>query len=92
MSDREPFRTIYYPNVSDRERAAVIAIEPGTTINNINIVVPKLEETITIEGVLRYSDGSLVAEEWVKFRAINTDNQEITATLASRLIRAGGFL
>ena len=27
----------------------------------------KLEETVTIEGVLRYSDGTPAVEEWVKF-------------------------
>ncbi|MGH9908132.1 MAG: carboxypeptidase-like regulatory domain-containing protein, partial [Pyrinomonadaceae bacterium] len=50
LSSDEPFRTLFYPNVSERERAAVITIVPGEKINDINIVVPKLEETITLEG------------------------------------------
>ena len=58
LSSSEPFRSLFYPNVSDRERAVVITIGPGDAVNDINIVVPKLEETITIDGVLSYSDGS----------------------------------
>lgn len=67
LSNREPFARLYYPNVTERERAAVITIGPGDTIEDINIVVPKLAEMITIEGVLRYSDGKPVTGEWVRF-------------------------
>ena len=54
LSVREPFRTLYYPNVSEREHAAVVTIGPGETINDINMVVPKLSDTVTVEGVLTY--------------------------------------
>ncbi len=82
-SNREPFPRIFYPNVYERDRAAVINIGPGDTIDNIDIVIPKLEETITIEGVLRYSDGQPAIEEWVKFKAkadtkVNGDVSEQT--------------
>jgi hypothetical protein len=69
LSSSEPFGTFYYPNVSDRARAAVITIGPGEVINDINIVVPSLAETITVEGVLRYSDGKPVVDEYVEFEA-----------------------
>ena len=64
-SNREAFRKIFYPNVSERDRAAVISIGAGETIDNIDIVIPALEETITIEDVLSYSDGKPAVEEWV---------------------------
>jgi hypothetical protein len=75
-SSREPFRTLYYPNVSERERAAVITIGPGETIDDINIVVPALEETIAVEGVLQYSDGKPVADMYVEFKADKTDKTD----------------
>ncbi|HZE68938.1 MAG TPA: carboxypeptidase-like regulatory domain-containing protein [Pyrinomonadaceae bacterium] len=74
-SNREPFRKIFYPSVSERDRAAVISIGPGETIDNLDIVIPKLEDTITIEGVLRYSDGKLAAEKWVKFKVTKVDDE-----------------
>ena len=74
-SNREPFHKILYPNVSERERAAVITIGPGETIDNLGLVIPTLEDTITIEGVLRYSDGKPVAEEWVKFKVVKKDDK-----------------
>jgi Carboxypeptidase regulatory-like domain len=59
----EPFQKVYYPHVLEREKAAPINVVPGARIENLDIVIPKLEETITIEGVLRYSDGNPVIEE-----------------------------
>ena len=75
LSSQEPFRQIFYPNVSERGRAAVITIGPGETIENLDIVIPALEEMITIEGVLHYSDGKPVAEGWVKFKATKKDEK-----------------
>ncbi len=73
LSSDEPFRSVFYPSVWERERATPINIVAGSRVENLDIVIPKLEETITIEGVLRYSDGNPVAEEWVKFKAIDPD-------------------
>jgi len=73
LSSRQPFPTIYYPNVAERERAAVLSIAPGETVKGINIVVPRLAETITVEGVLRYSDGKPVDDERVSFKGAKTD-------------------
>lgn len=73
LSADTPFKTLYYPNVSDRERAAVITIGPGGIVNDINIVVPKLEETIVVEGTLKYSDGNPVTDEYVDFEAEKTE-------------------
>ena len=89
-SSREPFRTLFYPSVSERERAAVISIGPGENINDINMVIPKLEETIIIQGVLRYSDGKPVVEEWVKFTASKT-NDKVSGDVNEQTDSAGQF-
>ena len=75
LSGSEPFRRVYYPSVTERERAATISISPGQTIDDVDIVIPKLEETISIKGVLRYSDGKPAVEEWVKFKVAATDDK-----------------
>jgi hypothetical protein len=90
LSDREPFHRIYYPNVSDRDQAAVINIGPGDTINDLNIVVPKLEETITLRGVLKYSDGKPVAEKWVAFKATEA-GKDIDGNVSEETDAAGRF-
>src|SRR6185436_3337351 len=54
LSNREPFSKIFYPNVAERERAAVINISPGEKLANLDIFIPKVEETVTISGVFRY--------------------------------------
>ncbi len=89
-SNREPFPRIFYPNVYERDRAAVINIRAGDTIDNIDIVIPRLEEMITIEGVLRYSDGQPVIEEWVKFKVTRTDNK-VNGDVSEQTNSAGRF-
>ena len=68
-SGSEPFGTIYYPNVPERERAGVIHVGVGDRLEDFDIRVPREEPTVTIEGVLLYSDGKPVADEVVNFKA-----------------------
>lgn len=88
-SSLEPFGTLYYPNVSERDRAAIINIGPGQTIADINIVVPALEEMIAVEGVLRYSDGRPVADRYVQFKA--DKNDKIDGDVSERTDAKGRF-
>jgi len=90
LSSQEPFRQIFYPGVSERERAAVISIRPGETIENLDIVVPALAEMITIEGVLHYSDGKPVAEKWVQFKATEKD-EKVDGDVTEQTDRNGKF-
>lgn len=77
ISSSEPFETFYYPNVAQREKATVITIGAGETLESLDIYVPKVEETIKIEGVFLYSDGKPVIDEAVQFKAEKTkDNLE----------------
>jgi hypothetical protein len=75
-SSKEPFGVLYYPNVSEKARAAILSIAPGATISGINFIVPKLKETITVQGILSYSDGKPMAEGWVTFKALASDGTE----------------
>ena len=74
----------------ERERAAVINIAPGESVANLDIVIPKLEETVTISGVLRYSDGKPVVEEWVKFK-VTTPNEKVHGDARQQTDEAGRF-
>lgn len=69
---REPFAKTFYPGVAEREKAALITIGDGETVKDINVVIPKLVETITVEGVLLYSDDNLFADRYVEFKATDT--------------------
>jgi hypothetical protein len=90
LSTNHPFKTLYYPNVSERERAAIISVSPGDSISDINIVVPNVAETVTLEGVLLYSDGNPAIDEAVKFKSGGTDN-EIDGDVTERTDSAGRF-
>jgi hypothetical protein len=68
----------------------VISIRTGETIENLDIVIPALEEMITIEGVLHYSDGKPVADEWVKFKATKKD-EKVDGDVSERTDRNGKF-
>jgi len=69
MTSTEPFRTFYYPKVSKREEATVFNIGLGDIVENLEIYPPIELKTVTIEGVLVFSDGKPVADEYVEFRA-----------------------
>lgn len=72
ITSSEPFPTLYYPNVFEREKAGVVTVRAGDHLEGFNIYVPKAEETVTVEGVLLYSDGKPVVEESVQFKAGKT--------------------
>ena len=57
---------------------------------NGDIVIPKLEETITIEGVLRYSDGKPAVEEWVKFKVTKAE-EKVDGDVSEQTDSAGRF-
>lgn len=75
ISSSEPFGTFYYPNVFERERAAVITIGVGEHLEDLNVHAPGIEETTTIEGRFLYLDGKPVVDERVEFKADKTDKK-----------------
>jgi hypothetical protein len=90
ISSSEPFPTFYYPNVFERENAAVITIGAGHILEELNIYVPKEEETITVEGLWVYSDGKPVIGEWVQFEA-ETTGDDIEGKARAQTNSAGRF-
>lgn len=90
ISSSEPFPTFYYPNVFEREKAAVITIGASQNLEEINIYVPNTEETITVEGVCVYSDGKPVIAEWVQFEA-ETTGDDIEGKARAQTDSAGRF-
>lgn len=69
VTSSEPFKTFYYPNAARREEATVFEVGPGDFLEDVQIYVPRMEETVTVEGVLLFSDGKPVADERVEFRS-----------------------
>lgn len=67
VSSSEPFGTFYYPNVTERGKAAVVTVGAGDILGGFDIHAPTAAETVTLEGRFLYSDGKPVAKEWVKF-------------------------
>lgn len=70
MTSTEPFRTFYYPKAVKREEATVFNINLADIVENLEIYPPIELKTITVEGVLLYSDGKPVADEWVSFQSV----------------------
>lgn len=71
ITTRTPFNTFFYPNAARREEATVFHVGLGDYVENLQVYVPKMEETVTVEGAFLYSDGKPVADEWVEFEVEN---------------------
>ena len=72
-SSKYPFPQTFYPGVTDRKKAALITVNDGDTVKGINVVIPKVVETVTLEGVLLYSDDRPVTDGDVKFESTSSD-------------------
>lgn len=67
VSSFQPFRTVYYPGVFEKEKATVLTIASGDQRRDTDLHIPSLRPTRTVEGTLVYSDGRPVADESVQF-------------------------
>ncbi|HEX8293526.1 MAG TPA: hypothetical protein VF570_17320 [Pyrinomonadaceae bacterium] len=76
ITNSTPFATFFYPNAARREEAAVLHVGLGDRVENLQVYVPKMEETVTVEGVFTYSDGKPVADEWVEFEVENAEESD----------------
>ena len=74
LSPDEPFPRMFYPNVTQREKAALITIGNGEAVEDINFVISSLAETVIVSGVLLFSDGKPAAKELVTFLPLNKDD------------------
>lgn len=67
ITSSEPFPTVYYPGVFEKEKATVLTVATGDQREDLDIHIPSQQATKTIEGRLLYSDGRPVVNESVKF-------------------------
>jgi hypothetical protein len=74
ISSSEPFRTLYYPGVFDREKATILSIGLGEFRDGLDIRVPSVEEMVIIRGRFLYADGKPVIDEPVKFTPSRTES------------------
>jgi hypothetical protein len=63
----EPFPALYYPNVAEKEGAQIFRIRAGDSIKGLKIIVPKVEEMVTVQGVVRFADGTPAPKTTVRF-------------------------
>jgi hypothetical protein len=89
-SSSQPFPKIFYPSATEREHATVLNIGLGENVSNLDIIIPKLEETVTVAGVLRYSDGKPVAEHNVKFEVTKRD-EKVNGNVTEKTDKDGRF-
>ena len=64
---KEPFSAFYYPNVTEQASARIFRIRAGDNIKGLKIVVPDTGELVTVQGVVRYADGSPARKVTVRF-------------------------
>ena len=69
-TSKHSFPRFFYPNVTQREKAALISIADGEVVKNINLVAPKALEIVTLSGVVLFSDGNPVADSYVTFKVV----------------------
>jgi hypothetical protein len=91
MSSKEPFGTIFYPGVADKQSAGLVSIDSGKFIGDINIQIPKMAELIEISGRFLYSDGTPVADEKISFIP-SEKSENIDGETRARTDAQGRFL
>ena len=80
ITSQQPFPRLFYGNVAEREKATKIEVGQGEFVKDINFVVTKVAEKVTITGVLRYSDGKPVSGEYVEFKSLDKDVADSDST------------
>lgn len=68
ITSSEPFPTVYYPGVFEKEKATVVTLARGDQQQDIDIHIPSQRPTRNIEGKLLYSDGRPAVNESVEFK------------------------
>ncbi|HEY6247375.1 MAG TPA: carboxypeptidase regulatory-like domain-containing protein [Pyrinomonadaceae bacterium] len=61
-SQSRPFPEMYYPGVSDVNRATIIAIDEGQHLEDYNLTMPELPKERVVEGTIISTDGKLLIE------------------------------
>jgi hypothetical protein len=91
ISSSEPFRTLYYPGVFEREKATILSIGLGEFRDELDIRVPSVEELAIIRGRFLYSDGKPVIAVVVKFTPRGTESG-VDGSSSARSSEDGSFI
>lgn len=65
-----PFPRVFYPGTTELAKATTLTVALGQTLQDIDVVVPAMLDTITVEGVLLFSDDQPVTNQYVHFEGI----------------------
>src|SRR5690349_7695712 len=74
ITSSEPFRTVYYPGVFEKEKATIVTVARGDHQVDMDIHVPSEQPTKALEGRLLYADGRPVENEVVDFKEEGAEN------------------
>ena len=66
-SGAEPFPRLFYPGTTQRDKAVLIDVGVGDKVKGINMVVPTMVETVTVAGVLYFSNNRPARNITVRF-------------------------
>ena len=75
-SNYQPFPKLYYPGVTTQEEAKVLTVKFGESIEGLNFVVPKLDETVVLDGIVRFANGRPASKSDVHFYVPTTGDME----------------
>lgn len=76
----EPFGVVFYPGVSEFNKAGVVSIKIGQFLDDVSIQIPQIAELIQVTGKLLYSDGKPVSKEYVEFNPTETEKFDESRT------------
>jgi protocatechuate 3,4-dioxygenase beta subunit len=80
LDDHKSKSTLYYPDVRDRDRAAIVSIEAGKYVEHLDIRVPSDEKRNRITGRMQFEDGAPVPGAAVTFNSAQHGYTETTQT------------
>jgi len=82
LTYRNPFPLFYYSNVSDVSKMVSLTLAPGVNINGLVMTAPPFSGFKTLNGVMRFSDGSPVAKASVEFYSGISSPTELKSSLS----------
>jgi hypothetical protein len=65
ITSHEPFDTVYYPGVTDKQQAKIISMAPDQFFENITFQIPRIEAQISISGSIWYPDNKPASNRWL---------------------------
>jgi hypothetical protein len=80
LDDHKSESTLYYPGARTRDKAAIVSVEAGKYVENLDIQLPPNEKRYRITGRMQFQDGAPVADSSVTFASTQGGYAEKTLT------------